>query len=61
MSEALFLQALEICQQVFGVNHPNTISVKQNLENLEAQKSDSRKVKNNTNNSWWEKFLGLLK
>ncbi|MBN3924837.1 tetratricopeptide repeat protein, partial [Nostoc sp. NMS4] len=59
-AEPLFLQALEIRQQVFGVNHPNTVTVRQNLENLQAQKSASRKVENNPNNSWWEKFLGLF-
>ena len=61
-AEPLYLQALEISQQVFGVNHPNTVTVRQNLENLQAQKSASRKVKNNANNnSLWEKFLGLFK
>ncbi|MEH2057724.1 MAG: tetratricopeptide repeat protein [Nostoc sp.] len=50
-AEPLFLQALEIRQQVFGVNHPNTVTVRQNLENLQAQKSDSRKVENNPNNT----------
>ena len=59
-AESLFLQALEIRQQVFGVNHANTVTVRQNLENLQAQKSANRKVKNNTNNSLWEKFLGLF-
>ncbi|MEH2464479.1 tetratricopeptide repeat protein [Nostoc sp.] len=60
-AEPLLLQALKICQQVFGVNHPNTVTVRENLENLQAQKSANRKVKNNTNNSLWEKFLGLFK
>ena len=59
-AEPLYLQALEIRQQVFGVNHPYTVTVRENLENLQAQKSDSRKVKNNANNSWWQKLLGLF-
>ncbi|MFN6526799.1 tetratricopeptide repeat protein [Nostoc sp. ChiSLP03a] len=59
-AEPLFLQALKICQQVFGVNHPNTVTVRENLENLQAKKNASRKVKNNANNSWWEKLLGLF-
>ncbi|MDZ8064970.1 MAG: tetratricopeptide repeat protein [Nostoc sp. DedQUE08] len=59
-AELLYLQALKICQQVLGVNHPNTVTVRENLENLQAQKSASRKVKNNANNSWWEKLLGLF-
>ncbi|MDZ8029460.1 MAG: tetratricopeptide repeat protein [Nostoc sp. DedQUE11] len=59
-AEPLFLQALKIRQQVFGVNHPNTVTVRENLENLQAKKNASRKVKNNANNSWWEKLLGLF-
>ncbi|MBD2648117.1 tetratricopeptide repeat protein [Nostoc foliaceum] len=59
-AKPLYLQALEICQQVFGVNHPNTITVRQNLENLREKKSNSRKVKNNANNSLWENFLWLF-
>ncbi|MEH2046708.1 tetratricopeptide repeat protein [Nostoc sp.] len=61
-AEPLYLQALEIRQQVFGVNHSKTVTVRENLENLQTQKNDNRKVKNNTNNnSLWEKFLGLFK
>ncbi|WP_322746331.1 hypothetical protein [Nostoc sp. LEGE 12450] len=45
---------------MFGVNHPKTVTVRENLENLQAQMSANRKVKNNANNSWWEKFLGLF-
>jgi tetratricopeptide (TPR) repeat protein len=59
-AEPLYLQALEIRQQVFGVNHPKTVTIRQNLENLQAQKSDSRKVENNPNNSLWKKLLGLF-
>ncbi|MEH2458045.1 tetratricopeptide repeat protein, partial [Nostoc sp.] len=59
-AEPLFLQALEIRQQVFGINHFNTVTVRQNLENLREKKSNSRKVENKANNSWWEKLLGLF-
>ncbi|WP_051151141.1 tetratricopeptide repeat protein [Mastigocladopsis repens] len=31
-AEPLYLQALEIDQQVFGENHPNTATVRKNLE-----------------------------
>lgn len=59
-AEPLLLQALKIRQQVFGVNHTKTVNIRQNLESLQAQKSANRKVKTNTNNSWWQKLLGLF-
>ncbi|OLT67027.1 MULTISPECIES: tetratricopeptide repeat protein [Moorena] len=33
-AEALFVQALEIAEQKLGSNHPNTVSIRKNLESL---------------------------
>ncbi|MBI1240135.1 tetratricopeptide repeat protein [Umezakia ovalisporum] len=40
-AEPLYLQALEICQQVLGDNHPNTITVSKNLAQLRATPIDT--------------------
>jgi tetratricopeptide (TPR) repeat protein len=33
-AEPLYLQALELCERVLGVNHPNTIIIRNNLQIL---------------------------
>jgi hypothetical protein len=33
-AEPLYIQALEIAEKVLGVNHPNTITCRKNLEYL---------------------------
>ena len=33
-AEPLYLQALEIAEQKLGVNHPNTVTFRENLQNL---------------------------
>lgn len=40
-AETLFLEALVIIQQVFGDHHPTTVTVRQNLEKLRANLSNS--------------------
>ncbi|MDB9349358.1 tetratricopeptide repeat protein, partial [Nodularia spumigena] len=40
-AEPLYLQAFKIRQQVFGVDHPKTVTVRENLDNLRANLSDS--------------------
>jgi tetratricopeptide (TPR) repeat protein len=37
VAEPLYQQALKICEQVLGENHPNTLIVKKNLESLPAR------------------------
>jgi tetratricopeptide (TPR) repeat protein len=42
-AESLLQQALEIFEQRLGVNHPNTVTVRENLANLRQQlASDTR-------------------
>ncbi|MDJ0726919.1 MAG: tetratricopeptide repeat protein [Prochloraceae cyanobacterium] len=37
-AEPLYLEALAIVERVLGVNHPNTITVRRNLEYLQNNK-----------------------
>ncbi|WP_211176481.1 tetratricopeptide repeat protein [Brasilonema sp. UFV-L1] len=48
-AEPLYEEALEIRHRVFGENHSNTVSVRENLENLRAKVRAS--------NFWWGKVL----
>ncbi|MFM6442403.1 MAG: tetratricopeptide repeat protein, partial [Dolichospermum sp.] len=36
-AEPLYIQALEMCERVLGVNHPNTVTVRENLRLLRQQ------------------------
>ncbi len=36
-AEPLYLQALELCERVLGVNHPNTVTIGENLQFLRDQ------------------------
>ena len=45
-AEPLYLQALEIYQQVLGDNHPTTLTVCENLAQLQARVSNSPEAKN---------------
>jgi hypothetical protein len=38
-AEPLLVQALELCERVLGVNHPNTITVLKNLELFRQERS----------------------
>jgi tetratricopeptide (TPR) repeat protein len=38
-AEPLYLQALAICEQKLGVNHPHTVKCRENLELLRAANS----------------------
>ncbi len=42
-AEPLYIQALEIVERVLGENHPNTVTIRNNLEDLRAkqQQDDS--------------------
>ena len=45
-AEPLYLQAFKIRQQVLGVDHPKTVTVRQNLAHLRANLSDSPQSEN---------------
>ncbi len=41
-AEPLYIQTLELKKQLLGENHPNTVTIRENLENLRAQQQEGR-------------------
>ncbi len=38
-AEPLYLEAINICEKALGSNHPNTITIRQNLQHMQKQRN----------------------